>query len=62
MTLLFQVSVITFSVYILVNSNNVLDAEKAFTSIALFNILRFPLSMFPMVITSMLQVGRSPHC
>ncbi|XP_044896484.1 ATP-binding cassette sub-family C member 2 isoform X8 [Felis catus] len=53
------VSVITFSVYILVNSNNVLDAEKAFTSITLFNILRFPLSMFPMVITSMLQASVS---
>ncbi|XP_040342070.1 ATP-binding cassette sub-family C member 2 isoform X4 [Herpailurus yagouaroundi] len=53
------VSVVTFSVYILVNSNNVLDAEKAFTSITLFNILRFPLSMFPMVITSMLQASVS---
>ncbi|XP_049501524.1 ATP-binding cassette sub-family C member 2 [Panthera uncia] len=53
------VSVITFSVYVLVNSNNVLDAEKAFTSITLFNILRFPLGMFPMVITSMLQASIS---
>uniref|UniRef100_A0A673UDD6 Multidrug resistance-associated protein 1 n=1 Tax=Suricata suricatta TaxID=37032 RepID=A0A673UDD6_SURSU len=53
------VSVITFSVYTLVNSNNVLDAEKAFTSITLFNILRFPLGMLPMVITSMLQASVS---
>ncbi|XP_042765225.1 ATP-binding cassette sub-family C member 2 [Panthera leo] len=53
------VSVITFAVYVLVNSNNVLDAEKAFTSITLFNILRFPLSMFPMVITSILQASIS---
>nr|XP_060497769.1 ATP-binding cassette sub-family C member 2 [Panthera onca] len=53
------VSVITFAVYVLVNSNNVLDAEKAFTSITLFNILRFPLGMFPMVITSMLQASVS---
>lgn len=57
MTLLFQVSVITFSVYVLVDSNNVLDAKKAFTSITLFNILRFPLSMLPMMISSLLQVG-----
>ncbi|XP_069315906.1 ATP-binding cassette sub-family C member 2 isoform X2 [Eulemur rufifrons] len=49
------VSVITFSVYVLVDSNNVLDAEKAFTSITLFNILRFPLTALPMVISSMLQ-------
>ncbi|XP_035883030.1 canalicular multispecific organic anion transporter 1 isoform X2 [Phyllostomus discolor] len=49
------VSVTTFSVYVLVDSNNILDAQKAFTSITLFNILRFPLSMFPMVISSVLQ-------
>ncbi|KAM5324056.1 ATP-binding cassette sub-family C member 2 [Glossophaga mutica] len=49
------VSVTTFSVYVLVDSNHVLDAQKAFTSITLFNILRFPLSTFPMVISSVLQ-------
>ncbi|XP_022355189.1 canalicular multispecific organic anion transporter 1 [Enhydra lutris kenyoni] len=53
------VSVITFSVYTLVDSNNILDAEKAFTSITLFNILRFPLSMFPLVISSILQASVS---
>ncbi|XP_045882134.1 ATP-binding cassette sub-family C member 2 [Meles meles] len=53
------VSVVTFSVYTLVDSSNILDAEKAFTSITLFNILRFPLSMFPMVISSMLQASVS---
>ncbi|XP_037352386.1 ATP-binding cassette sub-family C member 2 [Talpa occidentalis] len=53
------VSVTTFSVYVLMDSNNVLDAEKAFTSITLFNILRFPLSMLPMVITSLIQASVS---
>lgn len=53
------VSVVTFSVYVLVDSNNVLNAEKAFTSITLFNILRFPLTMLPMVISSMLQASVS---
>ncbi|KAK7795121.1 hypothetical protein U0070_002709, partial [Myodes glareolus] len=43
-----KVSVITFSVYVMVDSNNVLSAEKAFTSITLFNILRFPLATLPM--------------
>ena len=62
MALLFQVSVITFSVYVLVDSSNVLDAQKAFTSITLFNILRVPMSMLPMLISSMLQVGRISHC
>uniref|UniRef100_A0A8C6MW78 ABC-type glutathione-S-conjugate transporter n=1 Tax=Mus spicilegus TaxID=10103 RepID=A0A8C6MW78_MUSSI len=53
------VSVITFSVYVLVDSQNVLNAEKAFTSITLFNILRFPLSMLPMVISSVIQASVS---
>ncbi|XP_052568820.1 ATP-binding cassette sub-family C member 2 isoform X3 [Peromyscus californicus insignis] len=53
------VSVITFSVYVLVDSNNVLNAEKAFTSITLFNVLRFPLTMLPMVTSSMLQASVS---
>nr|XP_010972726.1 canalicular multispecific organic anion transporter 1 isoform X1 [Camelus dromedarius] len=53
------VSVITFSVYVLVDSNNILDAQKAFTSITLFNILRFPMSMLPMLISSMLQASVS---
>ncbi|XP_076981838.1 ATP-binding cassette sub-family C member 2 [Tamandua tetradactyla] len=53
------VSVITFSVYVLVDSNNILDAEKAFTSITLFNMLRFPLGMLPMVISSILQASVS---
>ncbi|XP_036121361.1 canalicular multispecific organic anion transporter 1 [Molossus molossus] len=53
------VSVVTFSVYVLVDSNNILDAKKAFTSITLFNILRFPLSMLPMLISSMLQASVS---
>ncbi|MBZ3874542.1 Canalicular multispecific organic anion transporter 1 [Sciurus carolinensis] len=53
------VSVITFAVYVLVDSNNILDAEKAFTSITLFNILRFPLSMLPMMISSVLQASVS---
>ncbi|XP_001372990.1 ATP-binding cassette sub-family C member 2 [Monodelphis domestica] len=53
------VSVITFAVYVLVDENNILDAQKAFTSITLFNILRFPLAMLPMLISSILQVSVS---
>ena len=50
-------SLVTFAVYVLVDENNVLDAEKAFVSLALFNILRFPLSMVPQVISNIVQVG-----
>ena len=31
------------------------DAEKAFVSLSLFNILRFPMSMLPMMIASVIQ-------
>ena len=46
----------TFAVYVMVDENNILDAEKAFVSLALFNILRFPLSMVPQVISNIVQV------
>ncbi|MGH0129637.1 UNVERIFIED_CONTAM: hypothetical protein FKN15_048342 [Acipenser sinensis] len=55
----FLVALSTFAVYVLVDENNVLDAEKAFVSLALFNILRFPLNMLPMVISSMVQASVS---
>ncbi|XP_061492311.1 ATP-binding cassette sub-family C member 2 isoform X2 [Rhineura floridana] len=53
------VSVATFAVYVMVDENNVLDAQKAFTSISLFNVLRFPLVMLPMVLSSLVQVNVS---
>ncbi|XP_024127592.1 multidrug resistance-associated protein 1 isoform X3 [Oryzias melastigma] len=55
----FLVALSTFSVYVLSNDQNVLDAQKAFVSLALFNILRFPLNMLPMVISSMVQASVS---
>lgn len=51
-----QVALSTFAVYVTVNENNILDAKKAFVSLALFNILRFPLNILPMVISSIVQV------
>ncbi|XP_055990712.1 multidrug resistance-associated protein 1 [Sorex fumeus] len=55
----FLVALSTFAVYVTVNENNVLDAQKAFVSLALFNILRFPLNILPMVISSMVQASVS---
>uniref|UniRef100_A0A803TXB3 ABC-type glutathione-S-conjugate transporter n=1 Tax=Anolis carolinensis TaxID=28377 RepID=A0A803TXB3_ANOCA len=54
----FLVSVVTFAVFVMVDEDNVLDAQKAFTSISLFNVLRFPLAMLPMVLSSLVQVSR----
>lgn len=52
----FLVSCSTFALYILIDSNNQLDAEKAFVSIALFNLLRVPLNMLPNLLTSLILV------
>ncbi|CAH0555486.1 unnamed protein product [Brassicogethes aeneus] len=51
----FLVSLVTFATYVLVDERNVLDANKAYVSISLFNILRFPLSMLPMMISNWVQ-------
>lgn len=52
-----QVALATFAVYVLSSPANILDSEKAFVALSLFNILRFPLSMLPMIIANMVQVS-----
>lgn len=47
------VSIATFCLYSLLGNN--LTAEKAFTALSLFNILRFPISILPMIITSVVD-------
>ena len=53
----FLVSLVTFATYVLISPENILDAERAFVALSLFNILRFPLSMLPMMISGMVQVS-----
>ena len=48
----------TFAAYVLTDSNHVLDAEKAFVSIALFNLLQAPLIVIPYAVSSAVQVRR----
>ncbi|XP_029311727.1 canalicular multispecific organic anion transporter 2 isoform X4 [Cottoperca gobio] len=55
----FLVALTSFAVYVSVDENNILDAEKAFVSLSLFNILRFPLNMLPQVISSIVQASVS---
>ncbi|XP_065528068.1 ATP-binding cassette sub-family C member 2 isoform X2 [Lathamus discolor] len=55
----FLVSLASFAVYVLVDENNILDAEKAFTAISLFNVLRFPMTMLPLVLSSLVQTSVS---
>lgn len=51
-------TLLTFGVYVSVDENNVLDAEKAFVSLSLFNILKNPLNMLPQLISGLTQVTR----
>ncbi|KAJ8413727.1 hypothetical protein AAFF_G00082340 [Aldrovandia affinis] len=55
----FMVALTTFAVFVTVDDNNILDAEKAFVSLSLFNILRFPLNLLPQVISSIVQASVS---
>ena len=59
LSLSLKVALATFATYVLVNRHNPderLTAEKAFVALSLFNILRFPFAMFPMLISSIVQV------
>ncbi|XP_064640179.1 multidrug resistance-associated protein 1-like [Lineus longissimus] len=55
----FLVSLSTFAVYVMSSPDHVLDAERAFVSLSLFNILRFPLFMLPMMISTLVQASVS---
>ncbi|XP_008569047.1 PREDICTED: canalicular multispecific organic anion transporter 2 [Galeopterus variegatus] len=55
----FLVTLITLGVYVCVDPNNVLDAEKAFVSLSLFNILKIPLNMLPQLISILAQTSVS---
>ena len=48
----------TFAVYVLTDPSHVLDAEKAFVSVALFNLLQAPLIVIPYAVSSAVQVGK----
>ena len=52
----FFMTMSAFAFYVLSSPDNILDAEKVFVSLSLFNIIRFPLQMIPDVITNLVQV------
>ncbi|KAG9465092.1 hypothetical protein GDO78_018923, partial [Eleutherodactylus coqui] len=51
----FWVSLSMFGVFLAIDEKNILDAQKAFVTIMLLNILRIPLRMFPMAVTLIVQ-------
>ena len=54
-----QVALTTFATYILSSSENILAVKKAFVSLALFNVLRFPIYMIPTLLSNAVQVSPS---
>ena len=54
-TYYFQVTLATFTTYVV--SGNTLDAKTAFVSLSLFNILRFPISLLPMMVAYIVTVS-----
>lgn len=53
----FQISLMSFTCFVLVNDKAVLDSKRAFVALSLFNMLRFPMSIMPNVISDILQVS-----
>lgn len=52
-----QIAFIMFAVYVLVDETNVLNAQKAFVSLALVNILNTAHSFLPLSINAVVQVS-----
>ncbi|XP_067133640.1 multidrug resistance-associated protein 1-like [Centruroides vittatus] len=51
----FVVSLTSFATFVMISEHNILDAKKAFVALTLFHILRFPLTMLPMLISMIVQ-------
>lgn len=50
------VSVSTFSTFVLIDKNHVLDASNVFVSLAYFNLLRMPITQLPDIISAFINV------
>ena len=51
----FLVALASFTCYVLIDENNVLDANTAFVSLTLFNLLRIPLNILPMLVSIIIR-------
>ena len=52
----FLVALASFTCYVLVDENNILDANTAFVSLTLFNLLRIPLNILPMLVRHSVEI------
>ena len=55
----FLVALCSFATYVLSDPNNILDANTAFVSLTLFNLLRIPLNFLPSLLVYLVQCGVS---
>ncbi|CAG7836371.1 unnamed protein product [Allacma fusca] len=53
------ITLVTFTTYVLVDEQNVLDARTAFVTLALLNIMSTPLAAFPLIINFAVQASVS---
>ena len=54
----FQMNFSILLIYTLASTTEPFNAEKAFLALSVVNILRFPLTMIPFVITGVIQVRK----
>ena len=55
----YLVALASFTCYVLVDPNNVLDAQTAFVSMTIFNLLRLPVNFLPLLISFLVQCSVS---
>ncbi|CAG5986479.1 unnamed protein product [Menidia menidia] len=55
----FLIALSVFTVYVLIDNQNVLDAQKIFVSVTLINILKTPLSQLPFAMSTTMQAAVS---
>ncbi|XP_042871644.1 ATP-binding cassette sub-family C member 3-like [Penaeus japonicus] len=51
----YTVALATFTTYLLASPENILDVEKAFVSVSLFNIMKLPICRLPIIISDVIQ-------
>ncbi|KAK3596597.1 hypothetical protein CHS0354_020940 [Potamilus streckersoni] len=55
----YMVTLATYATYVFTSESHFLDAQKAFVSLSLFNILRFPISLLPQIVSYVIQANVS---
>ncbi|KAL5019777.1 hypothetical protein ScPMuIL_002669 [Solemya velum] len=55
----YLVTLATFTTFILTSESHYLNAQKAFVALSLFNILKFPINLLPMIVSYVVQANVS---